>query len=387
MPYNPPPELVDLDRFLSTSAKLNYLLSAKEPSFEAIARTVLEKKIIAGSINAIKDSVAFLVRAYSNRSRRLGPMAVLHPLRTAHTFVIANNGKLNEIDIMTAFLHDYYEDIYTLDLNESVRRDLEWQYKEVLKHLVPDERSMLDERIKLLTIEKGEKYHQYLGRLMNEAERIPELLWVKMADRLDNTFDMRIVENEDCDFFRMLFDLIFLNETPEHSFVYNSPPAGQMSESKRLYQMFKNAVFLTLIRNHNLDGATETSRRLFMALGIASLKESGRILSDIFRYYIRDIDKRRELVFDTISYNMGGGLNQITHSGRGNRLDGLFKERFDQPDRQTRKKVLNELQQDKDMMALAALAFISLFESFLASPGFVLQGVQETGLSIVSNNR
>ena len=379
LPY-PPPELMNLDDFLSISAKINYLLSAKEPSFEAIASKILSKRPLCGSFLTIEDSVEFLVRAYYNRSRRLGPRAVLHPLRTAYTLVLATT-EPNELNLMTAFLHDYYEDIYTPDLDEAVRRELEWRYNSLLEHLVPEERYLLDERIKVLTILQGEKYHEYLGRLMFAAEHTPELLWVKMADRLDNTFDMRIVENEDCEFFRMIFDILFLKHTTDHVVLSERPPAGQMNESKRLYQMFKNAVFLTLIRNFELDEATETTKRLFAALGLASLRESGRILSDIFRYYIRDPRRQRDLLIDAMEYSADGGINRITRSGRGNRLDGLFKDRFDQPDRQTRKKVLESLQEDKDMMALAALAFISLFENFISSPGFRLGGIRATGLS------
>lgn len=45
-----------------------------------------------------------------------------------------------------------------------------------------------------------------------------------------------------------------------------------MDEAHRLYQMFKNAVFLTLVRGIILILETLTARRLFDALASANIK-------------------------------------------------------------------------------------------------------------------
>lgn len=372
--------LLTMDEFLTMSARINYLLSAKQPSFEAILNKIMGGRMLCGDPVLMEEGVAYLWRVYRNRSRRLGPMAVLHPLRVAHLLVLVHD-QPRDIDLLTAFLHDFYEDIHTQDTEQGERNEIQWRFEALLEPMDEPTRQELDARMRLLTRAKHEEYHEYLGRLLERAIHTPELLWIKLADRLDNTFDMRVVDQESGPFFRMIFDILFLQSNLSRGLAPTRAPAGQMDEAHRLYQMFKNAIFLTLVRRCELDELSEPAQRLFTALAAASLQEAGRILMHIFTYHIRDIKKQRAILIDAMEYCVGGGINRITPSQRGNKLDGLFKERFDHSDRKTREHKLKILQEDKDMMASAALAFISVFENFLNSPHFQLSGIRSTGIS------
>ncbi|HAA59081.1 MAG TPA: hypothetical protein DCE42_30280 [Myxococcales bacterium] len=375
-------ELLSLTSFLTISARINYLLSSRAPSYEALVNGLIQNRPLCGSLATIEDGVAYLVSAYRNRSRRLGPLAVIHPMRASHLLILACEEPY-ELDILTAFFHDYYEDIYTDDQPENIRQELGQKMAALTERLSPEERDILYHRMQVLTRRDSEDYNEYLGRMIEQAVDQPEILWVKLADRLDNTMDMRIVENESGEFFRLIFDVLFLQTRQKRVTVTQKPPPGQMDEAHRLYQMFKNAIFLTLVRRSEIikDGSGPAIR-LFHALAAASLQESGRILTHIFSYHILDAEKQRDILIDAMEYCIGGGINRITPSQRGNRLDGLFTNHFDHPERKVREQNLRTLQEDKSMMASAALAFISLFESFLTSPNFKLSGVHATGISI-----
>jgi hypothetical protein len=375
------PSLLSLEDFLTFSARLNYLLSARHTSSAAILDKILRGAVICGSPSTLEDGITYLMRAYSNRARRLGPLAVLHPLRTAHLLVLATEAPTT-LDLLSAFLHDYYEDIYTPDLDQNVRQELEWHFSMLQQHLTEEESWQLEERLTMLTKKDDEQYHEYLGRLMDQARHTPEIIWVKLADRLDNTLDMRIIEDHtSSDFFRQLFDILFLRHEEK---THDEPPKAveaPIDEAHRLFQMFKNAIFLTLVRRSGLDQISYPAQRLFEALTAASIAETGRILMQIFSYHVVDVRRQRELIYDVMRYSQEGGLTRITPSQRGHRLDGLFKKRFDHANRNKREAALQELQQDKELMVSSALAFLGVFESFRVSPQFRLGGIRATGLS------
>ncbi len=375
-------QVLSVEDFLSLSARINYLLAATEPSIEAVMGRLVARRRLQGSMEVLSSGISFLLRAYRNRLRRLGPLAVLHPLRASHLLVLASENP-TVLDTLTAFLHDYYEDIFTPEMDSEQRQELEWRYEMLQQQLSEEERWFLDERIKWLTKRPEEQYHEYLGRLLMQARHTPELIWVKLADRLDNTYDLRVVDEGNDEYFRLIFDVLFLRKADRRQIPTTPPPApGQMDEAHRLYQMFKNAVFLTLVRNYSLDSETLTARRLFDALASASIQESGRILSQILNYQLVDPIKQRHLLMDAMEYCYGGGINRITSSQRGHKLDGLFKDRFDHPDSKTRKAMLKKMQNDKELMIEAALAFLTIFESFLNSSHYHVSGVKASGLDI-----
>ncbi len=376
-----PQTLLNLQEHLTLSARMNYLLAAREPQHGEILSHVLGNAEVFGSNDAVEAGIGFLGFAYQNRNRKLGPLAMLHPLRTAHLLSLATE-QPSDLDLLTAFLHDYYEDIYTSECKDDMQRELEARMHTIGQHFSPEQRDQLEYRLQTLTKQNSEQYHEYLGRLMDESRYCTEIIWVKLADRLDNTFDMRVVEdNSTEDFFRELFDILFLRHEVKSHLRPKRPKGAPIDEAHRLFQMFKNVVFLSLVRRSELDQVNLPAQRLFHALTDASIHETGRILMHIFSHDIVDVKKQRQLIFEVIDYSQDGGLNRITPARRGHRLDGLFQERFDHAERSRREAALRELQQDKELMTVSALAFLGVFESFFSSSSFRLGGVRETGLT------
>ena len=375
-------QVLTVEEFLTLSARINYLLASRDPLVEALLNRLLAGRQLQGSTGALPFGTEFLLRAYNNRNRRLGPVAVLHPLRAAHLLILAAE-QPTAVDTLTAFLHDYYEDIFTPELDGEQRGQLQWRYQRLLQMLTDEEGYFLDERLKWLTKRPEEQYHTYLGRLLNQAQHTPELIWVKLADRLDNTFDLRVVDEGNDEYFRDIFNVLFLpphNRKPAP--LTPPPPPGQMDEAHRLYQMFKNAIFLTLVRNHGLDSQTLTAARLFHALASASIQESGRILSRILTYQFNDPIQQRAYLMDAMQYCYGGGTHRVTSARRGHVLDGLFKERFDIAERKQREAMLQDVQANKALMIEAAIAFLTIFESFLNSAKYHVSGIGDAGLSV-----
>lgn len=333
-----PQTLLNLQQHLTLSAKVNYLLASREPQHAEILSHILGGTEVFGSEEAVVDGIAFLGFAYQNRNRRMGPLAVLHPMRTAHILALAAE-QPSDLDLLSAFFHDYYEDIHVPECGTDTLRELDSRMAHLSRHFSAEQKEQLEYRIRTLTKHKEEQYHEYLGRLMEEARFCAEIIWVKLADRLDNTFDMRVVEdNSPENFFRELFDILFLRpEVKSYERPKRSASRPMMDEAHRLFQMFKNVVFLSLVRRSELDQVNFPAQRLFQALTQASIHESGRILMNIFSYDIVDVKRQRELIFEVINYSQEGGLNRITPARRGHRLDGLFQERFDHAEKASAK--------------------------------------------------
>ena len=97
-------------------------------------------------------------------------------------------------------------------------------------------------RLTSLTRVENESYYQYIGRLLENAIDSPQLVHVKLADRLDNTLDMRI-DLEDplagIDFFQNIFQLLFVNNYRGYKPANEHAPASAMNGARRLYQLFK----------------------------------------------------------------------------------------------------------------------------------------------------
>mgnify|MGYP000350550271 CR=1 FL=1 len=374
-------QLLSVEDFLTISAQINYLLSARRPCPEAILDKILGSCEVTGSKEAMLEGIKYAILAYANRSRRLGPLAVLHPLRATHLLVLASKTP-KVTDILSLFLHDYYEDIYTPDLNQETRLHLDHNFGKVKQHLDEHENWLLEERMKSLTRRDEEEYQEYLGRLLEQSAHFPELTTLKLADRLDNTFDMRIVKQDNHDYFRMIFNSLFLSSgnclKPKKRSKFHQ--VDELDEAHRLYQLFKNAIFLTLVRLYRQDREAE-NKILFDALAAVSLHEAGSILGQLFCYHLTDKLQQRRLLMNVMAYCQAGGIEKLTPSERGHQLDGMFKDRFDHSDKPIRKKKLKEMQEDKEMMVNAALAFLTIFQSFLISPTFQVGGIKPTGLS------
>jgi hypothetical protein len=82
-----------------------------------------------------------------------------------------------------------------------------------------------------------------------------------------------------------------------------------------------------------------------------------------------------------MEYCFSGGLEKVTPVNPARRLDGLFKERFDSVSSDERKRKLEELYNDKELMSAAAIAFMVIFLSFLSDESYYVRGVSAEGIS------
>jgi hypothetical protein len=107
----------DLTEFLKLSSVLNYNLSAASLNRYNVMMYIIGGKTLdqqvstdRGKKGILMDALGYLFSAYHQKRRRLGPMAVLHPLRATALFARYQD-QLNLIDLLSVLFHDIMEDI------------------------------------------------------------------------------------------------------------------------------------------------------------------------------------------------------------------------------------------------------------------------------------
>jgi hypothetical protein len=382
--------LHDLTEFLKLSSSLNYNLSASSINRYNILLFIIGNKRLhtqeekdRRNKSIVMDAIGYLISAYSHKRRRLGPMAVIHPLRSAALLTSAAES-LNLIDLITQFFHDILEDIQSVDFEVREWLEMEKQLAGILERLEPEDEACLEQRLLFLTRLKSESYFQYIGRLLDGASSHPKLVATKLADRLDNTLDMRIGLNdplEGFNFFENVFQILFVNSY--HGFQPEVPFQLPMvlNGAKRLYQLFKNAVLLSLIRQKRAIKDFAAAEVLFEALARASLLESQRIFIKTVGYHYRKIRSQRALLLDAMDYCFNGRTDMVTRPEDGRLLDGLFTTYFGVPETRLRNQRLDDLYQNKPLMIQSSIAFSVIFLSFLNNSEFFVKGISKEGIS------
>lgn len=384
------PALWDLTDFFKLSAALNYQLGAVGSGNRNILTIILRRNTFSLKDQEILLRVLkYLEKAYGPSRRRLGPLAVLHPLRATAILARAQED-FNLLDLLTEMLHDKLEDItpdkFPAELFGShYWGELEEEFNQLLKIIDPHETWYLMERLDVLTRRaEVETYYAYTGRLVSRATETPELVRIKLADRLDNTLDLRInlVDPlENTDFFADIFQLLFVHNYHPRKPEFPHPEVTPLNGAARLYQLFKNAVLLSLVRKNKDLQDDPTSEKIFAALAEASLKEAQRIVFHIFLYHYEDASEQRALLMEVMRYSQEGGTSRVTLPGpTKHRLDGLFLERFDHESSAHRKQKLDTLYEDKEIMVEAAIAFMVIFMSFLNDRDYYIEGIQDDGI-------
>jgi len=214
------------------------------------------------------------------------------------------------------------------------------------------------------------------------------LVRVKLADRLDNTLDLHIDVDDflrNVDFFKVLFQILFPPSGEGYKPSLEHPITPPLDGAHRLYQLFKNAIVLSLIREKHAAAKDPIAHRLYEALGLASKNESQRIALHIMGYHETDIHRQRALLMEVQSYAQQGGMTRVTPPSSQHPLDGLFLLRFDHADPEARERNLNALYQDKGLMLQAAVGFVVIFMSFLHSPEYCVQGISDRGIAAAEN--
>lgn len=376
-------EYYDLDDFLKISALLNYQLSARQPKWNNITAIVLEGKPIAPRDEEVLLHVFdYLGKIYGKTKRDLGPFSVLHPLRA--TALLSHASKeVDLLDVMTCLLHDHFEDFKPTKFKESNRIKLDQLFRSFLKEIQGSHQRRLMEHLQWLTKEPSETYNHYIGHLLDQAGNAPEVVRVKLADRLDNTFDMRIDLQDPLqgvDFFEIIFQTLFTNIYKGYRPERRHQTTLILNGAERLYQLFKNIVLMSLIRQRGAAAADSISQGLFKALAKASMEEAQRITLHIFGYHETSVSTLREILKETMAYAQSGGLEEVTPPQKGHHLDGLFMSVFDQPKHADRKKQLSTLYQNKTLMIEVAVSFIIIFLNFLNDSHYFVHGISAEGI-------
>jgi len=336
-----------------------------------------EKKAI------LMEALGYLFEAYSHKRRRLGPLAVLHPLRA--TAILARSvDRLTLVILLSTLFHDILEDVQALNFETQKWKEMETRLDSLLQRLAPDDEAELANNLIYLTRVQKETYYHYIGRLLDNTRGRSELVQIKLADRLDNTLDMRI-ELEDplvgIDFFRNIFQLMFVNKYKGYLPDDEHPPPPILNGARRLYQLFKNTVLLSLIRQNSADAGNETLHTLFNAVCDASLKEAQRTLIHLMSYHCKDLTEQRNLALQAMNYCYSGRSNLVTKPDGQQLLDGLFSTYFAHSSKEILNQKLDQLYQNKPLMIQASIAFIVIFLSFLNDSKHYVSGISADGIA------
>ncbi len=372
--------VIDKQQFLILSASIHYQLSGKPVNWRGILALARDRRHSYPGDSQLLELLAWLNEAYGGSTRRLGPLAIIHPIRSASLLFRSVRGCPNS-DLATAMLHDKLED---LPRGKPAAQDwdaLEQRYQKLLGEMDPSWR--MHDRIAALTRQPHEDYFTYLDRVLDCAQEIPELVRVKLADRLDNTLDLSIdlqSETADIDCMDMIFDTLFTGCHVAQRRTFHHPIPGKINGSRRLYQLYKNVVFLSVLRRRSLDGIDQAAFRLFDALAAHSLEQARSVLVHIFVYHICDIAEQRAILHEAMDYCQQGRIRSLTPINDPHRLDGLFDSYFAHSDRKLLGTRLAELYRNKSMMALIALAMSAIFSSFRNDPSFLIEGIGGDGL-------
>ena len=275
------------------------------------------------------------------------------------------------------------EDIKSGDYDIQQWKSMENQLYRLLERMEDKDESRLVMRLISLTRVENESYYQYIGRLLENTRNFPEIVQIKLADRLDNTLDMRI-DLEDplagIDFFETVFQIMFVNNFAGYKPKREHAPATAINGARRLYQLFKNAVLLSLIRQHVSATNRRDVRILFDALAEAGLKEAQRTLIHLISYHVKDLNILRSLVLEAMQYCYSGRSDLVTMPDGSQLLDGLFSTYFGNPAKKNRHQQLDILYHNKPLMLEASVAFIVIFLSFLNDRNFYIRGISAEGI-------
>jgi len=381
--------LFDLTEFFKLSSALNYNLSAASLNrYNVLMYIIGDKRLDADEKkdreqkSILMEALGYLFRVYSQKRRRLGPMAVLHPLRAAALFTRSRDS-LNLVDLLSLLFHDILEDIKPGDYEFQQWKSTEDQLYRLLGRMENEDESRLVTRLMSLTRVESESYYQYIGRLLDSTQNFPEIVQIKLADRLDNTLDMRI-DLEDplagVDFFETVFQIMFVNNFPGYKPKMEHAPATAINGARRLYQLFKNAVLLSLIRQQVPATARREVRILFDALSEAGLKEAQRTLIHLISYHVKDLHTLRSLVLEAMQYCYSGRSELVTMPDGSQLLDGLFSTYFGNTAKKSRHQQLDILYHNKPLMLEVSVAFIVIFLSFLNDQDFYIRGISAEGI-------
>ncbi len=374
---------LNVEGFLRLSADLNLQLQAKQSSQRALAHLILGRARVPDAL-PLMDTIGYLREGYGDRRRKNGPLAILHPLRTA-AILSRSMEQPTVLDLLSALLHDKEEDIRLEDVGQVKWERLQRQFDALRERIDQDHRWFLGERISLLARQPGQGYHEYLARIVSKARQMVDLLHCKLADRLDNTLDIAVQGRggQERAFFETAFGILFLPNYLVPIPPYDLPP-DEDACVLLMSQLYKNTVLLSILRVEGLDGLDEPTGRLFAALAEVSRAQAQWVTMEALCCFVEDGQARRRLLAEAMAYCQDGGISTVTARRPFGTLDGTFLDRFAVVDDAERKRLLAELYWDREMLVRLMLLFVAIFTCFLNDRGYYVRGIDRNGLRPVA---
>jgi hypothetical protein len=379
-------EVLTIEEFLTLSAKINYQLSARSLRAPVLLSLILGPADISERDQAILlEAFHTLQAGYDQDRRRLGTPGILHPLRAA-SILARTMRKPSLNDLLSALFHDKEEDLTEEELGIERYQRMQEHFEKMMAMLTEAERERLGDSIKQLANHTN-SYSAYVGQLTDHARRIPELLHVKLCDRLDNTFDVHLQHPgvSYYNFYRAVFDIMF---TPDFQGVrmgdFHFMPDTQEGVML-LSQLFKNTILLAILRNQNLDTQDPITQRLFVGLAVAGIREAQWLALEIFNTVYNDVDKQRAMLLEMMQYCAAGGIASVRAQGAMSELDGVFV-KFTSGTKASQKKMLVDLFENREALIRMILAFIVVYVSFINNPSYTLKGIDRSGAHPVAES-
>jgi hypothetical protein len=376
-------EIITPDMYLDLSAQIAYRLSGQ--AFDP--RTVLDVILTDSAVGAEQErifaqGIKVIHTGYGDMRRKMGPLSVIHPLR-ASALLRRIVGTLDDeprlLTFLNLFMHDKGEDLTRAEIGD-VRFDLMEAEMEVLNRmLTPEQRWLLAERHRLLTIQPGQEYTDYLVHILAEAQRMPDLILTKLADRLDNSLDIRVTRHgiPGQGAFGTVFDLLFLPTFRGQQSPTSYVPLVPAEVTQILANLFKNTEFLNLMRTEGCF-VSHGADRLIDSILFASSRIARGLVQDTLAAL--PVASQRAAVNDVLNYCQKGGIDAI-RSPDPSGLDGMFIGVYGT--KEGRKARLKAMVEDKEFLARVAMVFMALYANFQTDPGFMIRGIDRHGVRAV----
>ncbi len=375
-------ELFTIEQFVTLSAKINYQLSAHALKKIVLLSLVLgPARIRDRDRQVLVEAIDVLKCGYGEDRRRLGTPGVLHPIRTTALLARAIR-EPSLMHLLGGLLHDTKEDLTQEHVGAERWEEMDGRLVRLYDRLGSGQADQVRKRIDVLS-NQSDTYEAYLGRLLDHAYDMPDVLHVKLMDRLDNTFDIHLQHPgiTNFNFYRAVFDVLFLPKFSgvEMGSFHFMPDADE--GVMLLSQLFKDLILLTLIRKEKLDTLDETTRRLFTGLAVAGIREAQWLALEIFNTCITEVREQRALLEEVMRYCNSGGIEGVHQHERGGQLDGILLSIFTAQREGTRREMLTELFEDRGRLARMVLTFIVVFASYINDPDYIVRGIGREGMS------
>jgi hypothetical protein len=365
-------EIITTDEFLSLSAALSYQLEARNVNGKAILALMVGKSTAPLERELVLQALEVVRIGYGDRRRRLGPFAVLHPIRTSALLMFCIHAP-SSLHMLGGLLHDKDEDLTDLDGEQKAK--FTDAYNHLMEMIDHNHKWFLGERLALLTRRPDQHYLAYVANLLDQAGLKMDVVHIKCADRLDNTLDVGLRPGLSLNWFRTVHDALFCpSYGGVHIEEYHHLPSDEEG-ADILAMLFKNLIFSSLLRQYPAISADPTTTRLADALSVASIRVAGWIALATLASGAIPVSEHRKFLLEEMDYISKGGL-EVRRKGEGGDLDGMLLDYWDrQGDSKARKRHLAEVFRDRPRLLRVCALCIAEFASFLQDPAYFVKGI------------